>query len=283
MKNRFYLIVILVTLLFGAWTYLEHRVVQSLAQTYEELARLPIYTYVNDTNLVSPLLEKLRQIPDLDSLKHETGFQAAQELITAYDLPLDENMIADYRFPDLITITFPPSAKGIAAKTETMKLLNEHLPEENIDSQSAAYDRLLHSLEQQKTQRQGYTFLMGMIMFILLGRGLPLIFEQKQYQWQARKSRNVVDMMRLKKSRLKRTFLLMILPVALVTLGYYALGYFKLLESSNLWQFFAYMGLISVLSSLVHYFAFRKYEQDDILSQPLPAVQPADTPEEPNA
>ena len=280
MKNRFYLIVILVTLLFGAWTYLEHFQAQSLAQTYEELARLPVYTYVNDTTLVSSLLEKLRQIPDVDSLRHETGFQAAEELITAYDLPLEGSVIAGYDFPDLITITFPPSAKGITARAKVMELLREHLAEEDIDSQTNAYNRRLQTLEQQK--RSGYTVLMGLMMLILL-KTVPLSFEQKQYQRQARRSRSVVDMMRLKKSRTKRILLLMILPVALVILVYYAVCYFKLWGCYIPWFVFAYMGLVSVLSSLTHYLGFRKYEQEDLLSLDLPPANPAPAQVEPDA
>ena len=282
MKTRFYLIVILMILLFGAWTYLAHSGEESLVQNYEDLARLPVYTYVNDTALVPLLLERLHQIPDLDSLKHETGFQAAEELITAYDLPMNESDIASYRFPDVLTITFPPSERGITAKTRVMEVLREDLPEDDIDSQSTAYDKLLESLKRKKTNWLFYSGILSMMMMLLL-KSIPLSFEQKLYYRQVRSSRSVVDMMRLKKSRMKRRWLLMILPPTLPILLYYVLGYFKLWESHNLWRSFLMMGLVSIAGSLTYYFSFRSYEQEDVLSLPEPIATPVPTPEEHDA
>lgn len=278
MKNRFYPIVILVILLFGAWTYLSHQKAEILTQNYVELARLPIYAYVADTTLVSPLLEKLAEIPDLDSLRHDTGFQAAEELVTAYNLPLEKGMIAGYDFPDVITITFPPSDKGIAAKTAVMALLYERLPEEDIDSQKSAYDRLLQHLKQNRASWLGYSVLIALLMLRLL-MAIRMSFEQRQYHRQARKSRSIVDMMRLKKSRAKRTLLITILPPALAIAFYYAVGFFKLWESYNLWWNFLMMGLVSILGSLAYYFEFRSYEQEDLLSLPEPATPPVHSPE----
>ncbi|MCB5270861.1 MAG: hypothetical protein LHW56_03340 [Candidatus Cloacimonetes bacterium] len=279
MKTRFFLILILMILLFGAWTYLAHSEQEGLVQNYEDLARLPVYTYVNDTALVSPLLEKLRQIPDLDSLRHDTGFQAAEELISAYDLPLTESEIATYRFPDVITITFPPSAQGIVAKTKVLEILRADLPEDDIDSQSTVYAKLLESLKRKKTNWLFYSFMLS-IMLVLLLNSVPLSFEQRLYYRQVRSSRSVVDMMRLQKSRMKRGWLLMILPPALPILLYYALGYFKLWEYYNLWRSFVLMGLVSVLGSLLCYFSFRSFEQEDILSHSEPVCPPAATTEE---
>ncbi|MDD2422882.1 MAG: hypothetical protein PHT37_06490 [Candidatus Cloacimonetes bacterium] len=282
MKTRFFLIVILMILLFGAWTYLAHSEQESLIQNYEDLARLPVYTYVNDTALVPLLLEKLRQIPDLDSLRHDSGFQAAEELITAYDLPLTESEIAGYRFPDVITITFPPSEQGIQAKTRVMEVLRADLPEEDIDSQSTVYARLIQSLERKKSNWLIYFSLLSIMMLFLL-INVPMSFELKLYHRQVRSSRSVVDMMRLKKSRMKRRWLLMILPPALPILLYYALGYFKLWENCNLWRSFVMMGLVSIAGSLSYYFSFRSYEQEDVLSLPEPIATPVPTPEEHDA
>lgn len=282
MKTRFFLIVLLMILLFGAWTYLAHSGEESLVQNYEDLARLPVYSYVNDSSLVSPLLEKLRQISDLDSLKHETGFQAAEELITAYDLPLTDNEIVGYRFPDVITITFPPSAQGITAKTRVLEILRADLPEDDIDSQSTVYDKLIESLKRKKTNWLVYSFILSLMMFFMLN-SVPLSFEQRLYYRQVRSSRSVVDMMRLKKSRTKRSLLLMILPPALVAILYYALGYFKLWEGYNIWRSFVMMGLVSLLGSLLYYFSFRSFEQEDALSLPAASAQPAPTPEEHDA
>lgn len=282
MKIRFYPIVILVILLFGAWTYLAHSGERSLVQSYEDLARLPIYTFVTDTTMVSPILGKLAEIPNLASFEHETGFQAAEELITAYDLPLDEGSIADYSFPDLITITFPPSEKGIAAKAQTMELLREYLAEESIDSQSTAYDKLLLSLEQKKTSWMAFSVFATLMMFFLI-RNIRMSFELKRYHHQVRKSHNVVDMMRLEKSRVKRNWQLMILPPALVIAVYYAVGYFKLWDSYHLWRTFVFMGLSSILAGLAHYLEFRNYEQEDALSLPEPKAEPVLTPEEQDA
>jgi hypothetical protein len=269
-------------LLFGAWTYLAHSGEKSMAQSYGELANLPIYTFVADTTMVFPILEKLAGIPDVASFEHETGFQAAEELITAYDLPLDESTIANYSFPDLITITFPPSEKGIAAKTKVMELLREYLAEENIDSQSSVYDKLLQALKQKKTNFMGFLLFAALIMFKLL-MDIRMSFELKRYHHQVRKSYNVVDMMRLKKGRTKRNWLLMILPPALVIAIYYILGYFKLWEGCNLWRTFMVMGLISIFAGLAHYLEFRNYEQEDALSLPEPKAEPVPTPEEQDA
>lgn len=282
MKTRFYPILILVILLFGAWTYLAHSGERGLVQNYEELARLPIYTYVADTTLVSPILEKLALIPDLAGFEHESGFQAAKELITAYDLPLDERAISEYSFPDLITITFPPSEKGIAAKTQSLELLREYLAEENIDSQSTVYSNLLLSLEQKKASWLAFSVFAALLMFFLI-RSIRMSHELKRYHHQVRKSRSVVDMMRLKKSRVKRNWQLMILPPALVIAVYYALGYFKLWDTYHLWRSFVIMALTSILAGLAHYLEFRSYEQEDALSLPVSPPEPVRPPEEQDA
>lgn len=282
MKTRFYQIVILITLLFGAWTYLAHFQQEGLVQNYEDLARLPIYTFVSDTTLVSPLLEKLAQIPDLAAVEHETGLEAADELITAYNLPLEERMISDYSFPDLITITFPPSQKGIAAREAAMEILRADLSEDDIDSQSTVYTKLRQALGRKKMNFWAFLAFAGLMMLKLL-IDIRMSFELKRYHRQMRKPLTVVDMMRLSKARTKRGWVLMIAPVAVVILLYYAVAYFQLWQGYNLWRSFVSMALAAVLAAVAQYFSFKSYLQEDALSMDAPAAEPVPTPGEQDA
>jgi cell division protein FtsX len=120
MNSRFYLIIALLIILYGAWANLAHSHGSSTGDRYEALAKLPVYAYVADTTKVASIVSGLENISGIATYTHETGYQAARELIKAYGLPLTEDTIAEYSFPDLITVNFLPARSIISAKASTL-------------------------------------------------------------------------------------------------------------------------------------------------------------------
>ncbi len=117
---RFYLILLLLSLLFGTWTYLAHNHGKSVHACYDELALLPVYANVADTTAVGPSWMVYARMTDLAGFEHEPDFKRPWKLIEAYGLPLTDATIASYEFPDLITVKFPADPKGILAKEQVM-------------------------------------------------------------------------------------------------------------------------------------------------------------------
>lgn len=143
MKTRFFLILLTLIILFGAWLYLSYNLGTNEKDKLEKLANLPIYAYVADTTKVAPILTELKTVPGIKNVVHETALQAATELIQSYGLPLNEEMIKDYILPDIITINLQPNRVSISNKPVIIDILRSHIPETDIDSQSSAYSLII--------------------------------------------------------------------------------------------------------------------------------------------
>lgn len=256
-------------LLFGAWTYLAHEDCIREKKYYEELSQLPVYAYVADTTKVAVLLDSLQAISDLAELKHETGFQAALELIGSYDLPLDDNMIADYSFPDLITITFLPTAGSIQAKEQVMRILQAELNPEDIDSQDGAYDKIIKRLREFRFRRFLYLIFIAFILFILF-INTRMDYEMQRSIKEKNKPSGAVHQLRFKSARALRSFLMLILPSALVIAAYYAGSYIDLWQLMPIWQVFALMVGLSILASLVLVFRLKSLDQAIVFAEREP-------------
>ncbi len=146
MKTRFFLILLTLIILFGAWLYLSYNLGTNEKDKLEKLANLPIYAYVADTTKVAPILTELKTVPGIKNVVHETALQAATELIQSYGLPLNEEMIKDYILPDIITINLQPNRVSISNKPVIIDILRSHIPETDIDSQSSAYSLIIQEL-----------------------------------------------------------------------------------------------------------------------------------------
>lgn len=266
MKFPFSIIILILVVLYGAWAYLAHLQGYSIQERYQELAQLPVYAYVADTTKVQPLMTSLKEIPGIRELSHETGFQAAKELIAAYELNLTDEMIAGYSFPDIITISFMPAAGIITAKAMAINLLRTQLPETELDSQSGSFSLILKELNSLKHRNlilNIYLAVMSLVLFIFI----RLSYELHIYLKEKRRLISVVDILRHNKSLRGNTWLMLLLPVPLVAGLYYAGCYFVHLYENQIpyWNFLA-MAASSLVGSLVIAMALRVYEHDRILS-----------------
>ena len=276
MNARFYLILLLLSLLFGAWTYLAHNQGESVKACYQELSSLPVYAYVADTTHVEPIKNGLQGISSLQGFEHETGYQAALELIEAYGLPLSDEMVATYRFPDLFTITFPADKAGIGAKARVMDLLRVHLPEEDIDAQMGAYGKLLEELDRLSHRNLIFNIFASVLLFLIFIFS-RISYELHIYLKQKRQLISVVDVMRHNKLNAAHSWMMLLVPGAFVSGLYYLGVYLGRWENLASWWSFASMGALSLIATLVIFFSLRVYEHDAILSNEEPVVVLGDT------
>lgn len=275
MNAKFYLILLLLCALFGVWTYLAHQHFSEVETIYSELSELPVYAYVADTTKVQPLLSELGKIPDLAAVNHETGFQAALELIEAYGLPLNESTIADYHFPDLISITLSSGKAGITAKARVMDLLRTHLEETDIDSQSQAFAMLLLKLSRLRFTFIIFNVFAGLLMFLVFIFS-RLSYEMHIYLKQKRRLISVVDVMRHNKLHAIHSWMMLVAPIALVLLVYYGGSYLKRWDFLVDWLSFAVMGTVSLIATIAIFLSLRVYEHDPALNNcdPVQVINP---------
>ena len=267
MNSRFFLILALLSLLYGAWAYLAHRGAESIELCYEELAKLPVYAYISDTTRVQPILEGIGGIGGISSFKHETGYQAAMELIESYEIPLSREQILDYHFPDLITVYFKPGAANIPAKASLMSLLRTHIEEADIDSQSGSFGRMMAELKHEKQRAYAFTIYSSILMLIIF-IFIRISYELHLYLKEKRRLISVVDLLRHRKMKASHTWILLFLPILDVALIYYGLSYFASLWPQRIyWWDFAAMAASSLLGTLIITFALRSYEHDRILAE----------------
>ncbi|MDD4034540.1 MAG: hypothetical protein PHO16_03960 [Candidatus Cloacimonetes bacterium] len=266
MNTRFYLIIALLIILYGAWAFLAHTHGMSAFTRYEALAELPVYAYVADTSMVAPILSEIDPLPGIANVQHETGFQAAQELIESYSIPLSESSIADYQFPDLITISFIPGASNPEAKARLMDILRKYIDETDIDSQSNAFSKILQELDwiqQRSIIFNIYAAIMMLIIFIFI----RLSYELHIYLKNKQKMVSVVDVMRHNRLNASHTWIMLLLPVSLVAISYYGGWYLGWWQALVAWWVFVVMAFTAIIASLVIVMMLRVYEHDRILNQ----------------
>jgi len=271
MNARFYLILLLLSILFGTWTYLAHNHGTSVKALYEELAQLPVYAYVADTTSVSIIMDGLSRIEELAGADHETGFRAAMELIEAYGLPVTDATVAGYRFPDVITITFPANHKGISAKERALDLLRTYLPEDDLDSQSGAYSRVILELERLSHRNLIFNLFAGLLMFLVFIFG-RLSYEMHIYLRQKRRMISIVDVMRHNKLHIAHSWTMLLVPAGLAVGLYYLGVYLGHWENLASWWSFVSMAALSLIATLIVYFSLRVYEHDLVAQEAEPVV-----------
>jgi cell division protein FtsX len=274
MNTRFVSIIILLVALFAAWTYLGYENALSYQSKLDDLTQLPIYAYVADTTKVAPILAEVTKLPGIKSVTHETANQAATELIKAYGLPLNEEMISDYSFPDIITINFQPIAKALETKAIVLNTLRVHIPEDDIDSQAAAYSNISDELAIINRRNIAFHIFAG-ILTLLIFVFIRLSFELHILLKYQGKRHSVVDRIRHRKQGVQHTWTMLLIPLPLSLIGYfglsYALDYPRLIPY---WVFIAQFGA-AFLATLVTHFILHTFEQDVAFNEnPVQVIEP---------
>lgn len=271
MNARFYLIIALLIILYGAWAFLAHTNAMSADSRYEALAKLPVYVYVADTTKVAAIIADIEASPGIAQYQHETGDQAAFELIEAYGLPLSESMIAEYQFPDLITVSFKAGQSNITAKAGLMDLLRTHLDENDIDSQSTAFSQIVQELKWTRQRSIIFTIYAAVMMLIIFIFS-RLSYELHIYLKSKRKMVSVVDVMRHNSLNASHTYTMLLLPIPLVVAVYYGGMYLGWWQNLIQWWVFAAMASSALISTFVIAMMLRIYEHDRILDQAPPVL-----------
>ena len=274
MKTRFFLILLTLVILFSAWLYLNYSIGSKEKDKLEKMANLPIYAYIADTTKVTPILTELKTVPGIKNVVHETALQAATELIQAYGLPLNEEMIKDYAIPDVITINLQPNRISISNKPVIMDILRSYIPETDIDSQSNAYSLIIQELMQLDLYNivfNVFTAVLMLLIFVFSRTTLELntLLHYKRYKYSA------VENIRHQRQGLQHTLLMLIVPLPLCLLAYFAYVYFKPLHQViPYWVFLAQAGTV-ISGTMINYFILHSFEQQVALQEnPVEVITP---------
>lgn len=279
MNARFVSIIALLLVLFGSWLYLEYENASSYQAKLDDLAELPIYAYVADTTKVAPIMAELKNLPAIKSMVHETSAQAATELIRAYGLPLSEDMIADYSFPDIITINLLPIDKAIEAKALIVSALRAQIPEDDIDSQALAYSNITEELSTIRQRNIVFHVFAGILLLLLF------VFSRLSYElhllllYQGKKH-SIVDKIRHRKQGVQHTWLMLLIPLPLCLIAYFAFVLLKPYPQLIPYWVFITQFAAAFIGTLITHFTLHTFEQDVAFNEnPVQIVEPSNPQE----
>jgi hypothetical protein len=278
MTTRFFLIIAMLLVLFGGWLYVGYQNALSHQAKLDAITKLPIYAYVADTTKVAPIMAELKSIPAIKSLVHETAEQAAKELITAYDLPLNEDMISDYTFPDIITITLEPVNQALKSKPVILDILRSHMDEADIDSQSNSYNSL--SAELNVISRRGISFhVFSAVLLLLIFVFSRLSFELHVLLLHKGKRHSVVDTIRHQKQGVQHTWSMLLIPLPLSIIIYFAFVYLRHLPQLLPYWVFPVQAGAAFIGTLITHFTLHTFEQEVAFAeQPVQVINPHSEP-----
>lgn len=266
MKIRFTLLIALLIFLFGAWLVLAYLSAASKQAKLDDISQLPIYAYVADTTKVAPILAELKGLPGIKEVVHESAMQAATELIEAYGLPLQTDMLVDYSFPDVITINLQPTKQALAAKPIIISTLRSIIPEGDIDSQASAYSNLSAELK-LITQRNIALNIFAAILLLLVLVFSRLSFElHTLLQYQGRKH-SVLDKLRHEEQGVRHTWAMLLFPLPICVLLYFILVFaLRLPQQIPYWVFIAQFAS-ALIATLITHFSLHTFEHEVALNE----------------
>lgn len=277
MNTRFYLLILMLLALFSAWLYLGYEHAISRQALVDEISRLPVYAYVADTTKVALIKADLNAIPGIKSIAHETAQQAATELLNAYDLPLNEDMITDYSFPDIVTIYFDASKQGMDSKPMVIDVLRSHIPEEDIDSQASAY--AVKSADLKLVNRRSIAFhVYAAVLMLLIFVFSRLSFELHILLLNKGKKHSIVDQIRHHKQGVQHTWAMLLIPLPLCVIGYFALVLMKPMPQVMPYWVFPVQFAAAFIGTLITHFSLHTFEQEVAFAEaPITVLSPKET------
>jgi len=283
MTAKFYAMLAFFVVILVAWTYTHYQYELIEEAQIKDLTSYPIYAYVSDPTDLQPLLKELKSYTATSGITHDTGAQAATELVSSYNLPVSETMLSGFQFPDVITINLKPTAEAIAAKPRIMDTLRRFLPEIDIDSQSTAWtkaEKQLKSLHGRKISVNILTGILVLFCFIYL----RMNYELRLLLLQKRKLISVVDAMHYKSQIRTHSLILFFVPLIINVGAYYGLlqlkwGYFGYPNDLiPYWMFLIQEGVILIGTLIVMIDLYllehdNRYHRDEItVEAPKPPV-----------
>jgi len=266
MKTRYLLILFTLNVLFGAWLYLSYQIGISETDKLEKLANLPIYAYVADTTQVAAILSELKPVPGIKNVVYETPMQAASELIQAYALPITEEMISDYALPAIITINLEPNRESISSKPIIMDILRSHLPEADIDSQSSAYRIIIEELKHLDLYNIVFNVVIGILILIIYIFSRTTLELHKLFHYKGNKH-SAIENIRLQRQSVKHTWLMLLVPLPICLIGYFAWIYFKPLPQLIPYWVFLVQAAAAILGTLINHFILHSFERQMVMEE----------------
>ena len=266
MKTRYLLILFTLIVLISAWLFLSYNLGISETDKLEKLANLPIYAYVADTTQVASILSELKPVPGIKNVVYETPMQAASELIQAYALPITEEMVKDYALPAIITVNLMPNRESISSKPIIMDILRSHLPEADIDSQSNAYRIIIDELKHLDLYSIVFNIVIGvliLLIFIFSRTTLELynLFHYKDHKHSA------IENIRLQRQGVKHTWLMLLVPLPVCLIGYFAYVYFKPMPQLIPYWVFLVQAAAAILGTLINHFLLHSFERQVVMEE----------------
>jgi hypothetical protein len=224
MKSRFFFMTLAICVLLAGWIVLEYQYEQARHEKYQQLSQLPTYIYVADSTRVAPLLERLADFETIAELNLETGLQAADELIHAYQLAISFASIREYEFPHIITLKYKPVKAAMQERTAVMRAISEHqIQLSDIDAQSTAWNRIVSELDTLQNRWIAFTIItsvmLGMLFFFM-----RFAYELRFLLLQKRQMVSVADALRKSTATNRQTWLMLLVPLIVVIGGYFILG-----------------------------------------------------------
>ncbi|HAN41036.1 MAG TPA: hypothetical protein GX398_02360 [Candidatus Cloacimonetes bacterium] len=253
MKSRFFFMTLAICVLLAGWIVLEYQYEQARQEKYQQLSQLPTYIYVADSTRVAPLLERLADFETIGELNLETGLQAADELIHAYQLAISFASIREYEFPHIITLKFKPIKASVDEKTAVMRAIAEHqIPLSDIDAQSIAWNRIVGELNAMQTRWITFTIVTGLLLGLLFFF-MRFAYELRFLLLQKKQLVSVADALKKSTQTNRQTWLMFLIPLIVAIGGYFILGLLDVIPLIiPLWWFTIPAGVLIVATFAIN-------------------------------
>lgn len=267
MTARFYTILAGITLLLIGWSFAHYQHERIEQTQLTDLVSYPIYAYVSDTTKVSSLLKELKAIPEIAKVTHDTGEAAGLELVQSYNLPVSDEMLSDFRFPDVLTIHLQATNAARLAKPRITDILRRSIPEIDIDAQSTVWTKTELQLKAMQRSKITFTVLIALLLLLVFIYS-RLSLELRILVLQKRKLVSVVDILRYKGKITQHSLLLFFLPLALNAAVYFIPVYYgwNLLWGKDFllpWWLFAAQAAVLLLGTILITIASHLIEHDN--------------------
>lgn len=253
MKSRFFFMTLAICVLLAGWIVLEYQYEQARQEKYQQLSQLPTYIYVADSTRVAPLLERLADFETIGELNLETGLQAADELIHAYQLAISFASIREYEFPHIITLKFKPIKASVDDKTAVMRAIAEYqIPLSDIDAQSIAWNRIVGELNAMQTRWITFTIVTGLLLGLLFFF-MRFAYELRFLLLQKKQLVSVADALKKSTQTNRQTWLMFLIPLIVAIGGYFILGLLDVIPLIiPLWWFAIPAGVLIVATFAIN-------------------------------
>lgn len=264
MKSRFYLILLMITAAFVAWTYIHYQYQESKKLRLDQLAQLPVYVYMADSTAVGTLRLQLGQLAQIQSLSFESGLDAAREVVKAYGLDLTESTLRDYDFPHVLTLLFKPELASFPARDKALAILaSQGIPAVDIDNQEDAWKLTRQELNLLRNRWSNSTLFIAVLLFLLCVFSRLHLSLREALEHKGLKT-DFLAALHQRKARFWVSLLLFAVPLLVNLALYYGLLWLGQLQPLVDWQFFCIQAGTLLAASLVAHFLLDMQEQRTI-------------------